>query len=316
MSAHIRSLEGRLFLCEPAALERAVRRAFAAPRCPTMRELVQTRAEQMALGAQAAAYGVRAVKGKIGLLPIIGPIDQRFGAEIEKTGGTALEWVHTVFDALLADSTIGAIVLEVDSPGGGVYGVEELADKIYRARDVKPIYAIANSQACSAAYWIASAAGHLAVTPSGDVGSIGVYCVHVDESKQMEQLGLRVTCVQAGEHKTDGAPWAPLSDGARERLQAGVDALYERFVSAVARYRGVTPATVRESFGRGAMVAAPEALAAGMVDRITPLHELLAKLTGRGQGPGGQSSRADVSMLRRRIEHARQKTAQLTGQLR
>ena len=78
------------------------------------------------------------------------------------------------FDRAAADSSIGAIVLNIDSPGGSVYGVEELADKIYKARGTKPVYAVANSLAASAAYWIGSAASQLYVTPSGEVGSIGV----------------------------------------------------------------------------------------------------------------------------------------------
>src|SRR5690606_4285100 len=135
--------------------------------------------------------------------------------DISGPGGTSTEQFGSWFDAALRDPAVSAIVIDVDSPGGTVTGVAELAEQIFEARGKKPIYAIANALAASAAYWIASAAEELWVTPSGDVGSIGVYAMHEDISEMEAEMGLKVTLISAGEYKTEGNPHEPLGDEAR-----------------------------------------------------------------------------------------------------
>jgi hypothetical protein len=130
------------------------------------------------------------------------------------------------FREALNSPEIQAIVLDVDSPGGYVDLVPETAQEIYDARGEKPIVAVANTTACSAAYWIASQADEVVVTPSGSVGSIGVYMLHEDWSKFNEDFGIDPTYIFAGRYKVDGNPDEPLSDTAREEWQQEVDDLY------------------------------------------------------------------------------------------
>src|SRR5690606_12609791 len=111
---------------------------------------------------------------------------------------------------------VGTIVLDVDSPGGGVYGVAEFAEEIYKARGQKRIVAVANSMAASAAYWIATAADELVVTPGGEVGSIGVYMLHEDWSGAYEKAGIKPTVIKFGENKAEGIDVEPLSESAQE----------------------------------------------------------------------------------------------------
>jgi signal peptide peptidase SppA len=228
--------------------------------------------------------------GVVAVLPIVGLITQRETLFSAFFGGTSTARFTTLLRQALADPDVHAIVLDLDSPGGSVYGVEELATEIYRARGRKPVTAVANSLAASAAYWVASAAGELVVTPGGEVGSIGVYAVHEDLSKRAEMLGMKVTYISAGKYKTDGAAFVPLAAGARSRMQQRVDDYYSLFVGAVARGRGASTADVRNGFGEGRVVGAREAVSLRMADRVATLDEAITGAASRSRSASGRSA--------------------------
>jgi signal peptide peptidase SppA len=169
-------------------------------------------------------------------------------------------------------------VLDIDSPGGSIYGVPELAQEIFAAREKKKVVAVANSLAASAAYWLAAAASEVVVTPSGDVGSVGVYAMHEDISRLLDQEGVTVTFISAGKFKTEGNPYEPLSEEGRSFMQERVDEAYAMFTRDLARFRDVPVAKVKSDFGEGRVVGAKAAKAAGMVDRIASLEDTLARL--------------------------------------
>lgn len=221
--------------------------------------------------------------GAVAVLPVMGVISQRMNMMSAFSGGTSTEQLGAAFQQAIADPQVGAVVLEIDSPGGSVFGVQELWDQIYAARGRKPIVAVANSLAASAAYYIASAADEIAVTPSGEVGSIGVIATHVDESQALANEGLSVSFVTAGKYKAEGNSAEPLGDEARAFLQKRVDEYYAMFVNSVAKGRGVSSADVRGGFGQGRVVGARDAKAMGMVDRIETLDQTINRLAGRGQ---------------------------------
>lgn len=226
----------------------------------------------------AAAPRMAARTGAIAVLPLFGTISHRMNMMSAMSGGTSTELFARDFRQLLADETVGTILIDVDSPGGTINGVPELADEIYRARGQKPIIAHANSMAASAAYWIATAADELIVTPSGDVGSIGVLTGHADWSAAHEREGVKITLISAGKFKTEGNPYEPLSNEAREAIQARVNDFYAMFTKAVARHRGVSVETVRSGFGEGRVVGAQEAVRLGMADRVETMTETLRRL--------------------------------------
>lgn len=257
---------------------------------------------------EAAARQLRAVGGKVAVLPVHGMIEPRLSFEGFLFGSAPLDLLSAALDRLARDKSCGAIVLDVDSPGGTSYGVREFADQVARVNETKPVYAVANSMACSAAHWIASQAGHLSVTPGGDVGSIGVYMLHADFSGMLDQAGIKVTVVKAGKNKGETLPVSPLTDGARDHLQTLVDDTYGDFCAAVARGRRCSVADVRSAdWGQGRVVPAKAALAAGMVDRVATLQEVLDKLGGAA--PSTQRDAASVEVLRLRHAHARAKEA-------
>jgi len=237
--------------------------------------------------------------GAVAVLPLYGVIAQRMGLMTETSGGTSTEQFTRQFRAALADTQIGAIVIDVDSPGGTVSGVEELSAEIYNARGTKPIVAVANSLAASAAYWIATAADELAVTPTGEVGSIGVLAAHEDDSAFYEAQGIKTTLVSAGKYKGEANRYEPLSEEARAYLQERVNDYYDLFVRAVARNRGVGAQAVREGFGEGRVVGAKQAKALNMVDRIATLDETIERLQ-RGRRSRAQAQ-AEIERRERRL---------------
>jgi HK97 family phage major capsid protein len=214
----------------------------------------------------------------VAVIPVYGTISQR--PDLMSSGGTSTQELGAQFDAAMSNPSVGAIVFDVDSPGGSVSGVPELAAKIRNARGQgKQIIAVANSLAASAAYWIASAADEFVASPSADVGSIGVYAAHVDASAMLESEGLKYTLISAGKYKVEGSPYEPLSDEARAAMQASVDEFYAMFTSDVAKNRGVSVKDVRNGYGEGRVLTAKSALAAGMIDRIDTLDGVLNDLT-------------------------------------
>lgn len=227
--------------------------------------------------------------GKIAVLPLYGVIAQRMDLFSEMSGGTSTQRFANDFDAAMADPDVGAIVIDVDSPGGNVAGTPELAARIYDARGQgKKIIAVANSLMASAAYWIGAAADELVASPSAMVGSIGVFTVHVDESAQDELIGLKYTIISAGKYKTEANPYEPLSPDAGAALQDWVDEYYTMFVNAVAKYRGVKAIDVRNGYGEGRVLTAKAALAAGMVDRVDTLEGTLRRLGAQNVGMDGK----------------------------
>lgn len=237
-------------------------------------------------------------EGTVAVLPIFGTIVPRADLFSEFSGGTSAEVLAKKFRSLVNDPNVGAIVLDVDSPGGAVSGVEEVASEIFKARGTKPIVAVANHLAASAAYWIATAADELVVTPSGEVGSIGVFAGHQDISGALEAEGVKITLVNAGKFKVEGNPYEPLGEEARAAIQARVDDYYNAFTRDVARHRGVKQSEVKGGFGEGRVVGAKEAVALGMADKVGTLDQVISDLTRRR---GKKAVSADIEFRERRL---------------
>jgi signal peptide peptidase SppA len=251
---------------------------------PLIEPLLESRAEELSVPLAAdPSTASRSRAGAIAVLPLYGTISQRMDLFSAISGGTSTEQFTGWLRAALNDPQVTSIVMDIDSPGGTVTGVQELADEIYQGRQQKSIIAVANSMSASAAYYLGSQASEFVVSPSGEVGSIGVFAAHEDVSQALESAGIKTTFISAGKYKTEGNPYEPLSTEARDSMQAKVDAYYQQFVNAVARGRNVTAAKVEESFGQGRMVMSKPAKAAGMVDRIATLDQTLKRLGARSK---------------------------------
>lgn len=229
-------------------------------------------------GAEPAADKATNASG-IGVIPIRGALKQHQSNSLLDFffGGASTESVSEQFRTFLHDDAVRAIVLDFDSPGGSAFGISELANEILAARGKKPILAFANSVAASGAYWIGAAADRLYSTPGGLVGSVGVYWMHEDFSKMADEIGLKVTYVSAGEHKTRGNEFEELTDDDIAHYQAMVDETYERMVNDIARGRGVSVADVKARYGQGDILTASQAKKAGMIDGIKTLADVIAE---------------------------------------
>jgi len=215
---------------------------------------------------------------RLAVLPIHGTIAHRIGSMADSSGGISCERIARYFRQAVADDTIDTVLLDIDSPGGTVPGVSELAAEIYAARPRVRIVAAVNDHCCSAAYWLAAQAHEIVSIPSGTAGSIGVFAAHTNLQKALEKEGVEITLLQYGTRKTEGNPFQPLSDETRAHLQRQIDQAGTQFVADVARGRGLSPAQVRERYGDGRCFIGDDAVRAGLVDRIELPDQTVARL--------------------------------------
>lgn len=242
--------------------------------------MARVRADADIVAARRGA-ATKATGGAIAVLPMYGVVTQRgnMADDISGPGSMSTQLFAQSLRSALADDSVDAVLIDVDSPGGSVYGVQELADEIYQARGQKPVVAVANSLAASAAYWLGSAASEFYVTPGGEVGSIGVWSAHEDWSKALAEAGVTTTLISAGKYKTEGSPYEPLSADAQSFMQSRVDDYYGAFTKAVARNRGVPITSVRDGMGQGRVLGAQAAKDAGMVDDIATFDDVIRRIS-------------------------------------
>ena len=134
---------------------------------------VATHGMPIAAAAAAPRRAAPAPEGGQAVIPIVGYLVQHRGFLTMMGLGTSCSEVEQALRAALDDTRVQRIVLAFDSPGGSVFGVQELGDTIFAARNKKPIIGTIEGQCGSAAYWIASQASKLFASPSSEVGSIG-----------------------------------------------------------------------------------------------------------------------------------------------
>ncbi|WP_375780858.1 S49 family peptidase [Bradyrhizobium sp. ma5] len=251
------------------------------------------RAEQRQALAAAVAAQASSSASKIALVSVMGALTPR-----GSWYGSSLSDIAAQVMRAADDQDVAGIVVNVDSPGGTVSGTVEAASAVAAAAAKKPVIAIANTLAASAAYWIASQAGELVMTPSADVGSIGAMIMHQDISGWLDQVGIKMTIVRSEQspNKNEAHPFAPLSDEARAYLQGRANEAGADFVKAVANGRRVSQTKVREEFGQGRMVGAREAVARGMADRIATLDQVMSGMLQQ-RSPRPHSRRRSALMF-------------------
>lgn len=212
----------------------------------------------------------------VAVLPVFGVITYRRSLFSMLFGGTVIKDLLRDLQDAVDEPRVRSILMPIDSPGGTVPGLVEIAAALRAARAKKRIVAVVDPFAASAAYWIASQASEIMSTPSGEAGSIGVFMLHLDLSEQLKRIGVKPTFIASTPEKVEGNLFEPLSDEARADMKRGVDRVYAAFLSDVARGRGTDVATVRETFGRGRMIDARRARVKGMIDRIGTIEQAMA----------------------------------------
>lgn len=218
------------------------------------------------------------VRDGVAIVPVTGPIFPRANMMTEMSGATSLALLATDLRAALDDPNVSAVVIDIDSPGGVAFGVQEMADMVYAARQEKPVVAYVSGMAASAAYWLASAAGEVVINASGLAGSIGVVMgMQIQEGP--DQNGYRdIELVSS--HAPNKRP-DPRTDEGLAEIQTLLDGLEAEFIGAVARNRGVSADAVVKQFGAGGIKVGIGAVNAGMADRVGTMEQVLAELAAR-----------------------------------
>ena len=264
--------------CTPECLETVIAvasRAFEKPEA-----VLQQRGDSL----DSASWRVQMRDG-VAVIPVRGVIFRHANLMTEYCGGTSIERLATDFGAATASDDVRAVLLDVDSPGGEVTGIHELAGQIRATSAHKPVVAYVGGMAASAAYWLASAAREVIADRTAILGGIGVVAAWADDSKAREAQGIRryeIVSSQSPKKRLD-----PAGDAGRAEIQAMLDGLADIFIADVACHRKTTPGTVAENYGRGGVLLAEQAIAVGMADRIGSLEGLIKEF-----GPGGAPPRA------------------------
>jgi signal peptide peptidase SppA len=179
----------------------------------------------------------------------------------------------------LTDPDVKGVAMLVGSPGGEVSGLFDFAETLAGMKGDKPIWSILDDHAYSAAYAIAASTDHITVPKTGGVGSIGVITMHLDVSKMLDDMGLKVSIIQYGEQKSDYSMFKPLSDAAKSRLQGHIDSVGEMFVELVGRNRSMSKARVRAT--EAGLYMGSEGVEAGLADAVMSPAEAFSTLAKR-----------------------------------
>ncbi|MFH1158593.1 MAG: S49 family peptidase [Pseudomonadota bacterium] len=239
--------------------------------------------EPLSFGTKSVPRGYEVTPHGIAVIPILGTLVRRAAGLDAASGLTSYAALEDTFHMALRDTGVRAMLLDIDSPGGEAGGVFDLADKIFSARKIKPVWAVANEDAFSAAYAIAAAAEKIYLPRTGGAGSIGVIAMHLDQSRAETDAGLSYTAIYAGERKNDLSPHEPLSDPARAQLQTEVDRLYDLFTNTVARMRGLNVAAVKAT--EAGIYFGEDAVKAGLADENGTFGDALSDLTQKLSRP-------------------------------
>jgi signal peptide peptidase SppA len=233
------------------------------------------------VGINAANEATFEVIDGVGFLPIEGVIIPKSDIFSLLFGGFAgLDILTRDFKEMLGRSDIHTIVLEIDSPGGSAFGIQQFANLIFESRSVKPIISVTSGTMASAAMWIGAAAHKVLIT--GDVtvvGSIGTVTTHTDISEFNKMMGIKQTEVAAGEFKRVPSSLEPLSEKGREVLQDQVNRVNDAFVNGIASFRGVPVNTVNKKMGNGKIFIGTQAIDAGLVDEKITVESFLGIVT-------------------------------------
>jgi len=219
----------------------------------------------------------------IAVVPVIGPVFRYANMFTEISGATSTAVLSTDFQEALANPNVKGILLEVDSPGGEAYGIQELAGMIRAARKIKPVIAYVSGIGASAAYWLASAASEVVLSPTSMVGSIGTVMAYRDTSERDAREGVKTIEVVSSQSPRKRPDLG--TDEGRGQIQSVVDQITAVFVADVASNRGVGKRTVLNDFGGGGVLVGQSAVEAGMADRIGTFEQVVADLVAMDGNP-------------------------------
>ncbi|MGH7596703.1 MAG: signal peptide peptidase SppA [bacterium] len=174
------------------------------------------------------------------------------------------------------DASIAAVILRIDSPGGGVAASQEIYEAAKRVRESgKFVIASMGSVAASGGYYIACAADTIVANPGTTTGSIGVIMEMMNATDLLNKIGIRFDVIKSGRYKDSGSPFRPMTDDDRKYFQRYVDDAYEQFVEVVVTERELKKSEVLK-LADGRVFTGQQALEMGLIDLTGTYQEALA----------------------------------------
>jgi len=210
-------------------------------------------------------------------------------------GMLGYEDLRNILAQVVSNPAVSAIVLNVDSGGGAVAGVQETAQLLSRVNAVKPVVTYTGSMMASAAVWIGANASYVMASETAIVGSIGIIRVHMDYSESMKMNGVKATIIRAGEEKALASPYEPLSDQAKSNMQTQANQMYGIFIKDMAKARGIPVAQADTNFGQGREFLGKAAVAAGLIDAVGTLEDAFTKAQKLGAASNSTAKRPVTS---------------------
>lgn len=223
-------------------------------------------------------YSVVPRSGGVGIISVVGSLVNRGAFIGASSGAMSYEGIGAQIDTAKKDGELKAVILDLNSPGGEATGMFAVAQKVRELAAIKPVIAMVNDVAASAAYGIASGATEIVISPTSFVGSIGVVMVHMDHSGELKKKGVKPTILQRGANKTHGNPFGPLSNDANAALNEMMTVLYDQFLGAVALGRGDRLTADAARLTEATVFVGQQAIDAGVADRIGTFDDVLAEL--------------------------------------
>jgi protease-4 len=185
-------------------------------------------------------------------------------------------------DAYKEDDDVKAIILRINSPGGGVGPSQEIHREVLKAREKKKVIASIGSVGASGGYYVACASDLIIVNPGTITGSIGVVMEFSNVEELLKKIGLRSYVIKSGRHKDIGSPLREMTSEEKSILQGVIDSVHSQFIRAVAEGRNMEERKVRE-IADGRIFSGEQAKELGLVDRLGGLQdaiEIAAEMVG------------------------------------
>jgi signal peptide peptidase SppA len=221
------------------------------------------------LGSQPKAEKI----GKAGVIPIKGAIGHNLMPIEKMLGMVDVNDIRKNIETFEKDPQITHLVFDIDSPGGTVTGVPELADRIRSSS--KETISVTEGQASSAGYWLGSQSKRFVATASASVGSIGVFRIIPDTSKALANMGVSMKVVKAGKYKAMGLPGTSLDADAEALIQQDVNDVHADFKDGVRSRRSLVPDSAMEGQSFNAKKGASLGLLTGIV---SGMDQVLAEI--------------------------------------
>jgi len=262
----------------------------------TIIEIAKRQGDLEAVTARRGQYMENAEKAKMfgstAVIPVSGPIFPKSNLMTAISGATSIEVLARDIDAAVHNDEISKIILDIDSPGGHVTGVNEMANMIREFSKEKEIIGYVSGTGASAAYWLASACSEIVVDATSRLGSIGVVVAYPKESGDTVEIVNSASPNKRPDITTD--------EGKKVVVEQ-MDALADVFIASVANFRNTTVKKVMSDFGRGGILIGEHAVNVGMADRLGSFEQLLKENGGKSMS--GKGTEATLTLETLKADH-------------